>query len=128
MSRRAGEAVIAKDALRERLMPATACVAFALSALWATQMLVWRGGWDGAVALWSLLGLLTVCAGLWRRLRGLRVTGLLLLGLALVKLFAFDVWDYTAFTRVVSFIALGVVLILLGLFYNHFAATLRKWL
>jgi len=96
--------------------------------LWATQMLVWRAGWDGAVALWSVLGFLTVSAGLWQRLRGLRVAGLLLLLLALGKLFALDVWDYTAFTRVVSFIALGIALILLGLFYNHFASTLKKWL
>ncbi|MFU8893238.1 MAG: DUF2339 domain-containing protein [Luteolibacter sp.] len=96
--------------------------------LWATQMLVWRAGWDGAVALWSAIGLLTVSAGLWQRLRGLRVAGLLLLLLALGKLFALDVWDYDAFTRVVSFIALGIALILLGLFYNHFASTLKKWL
>lgn len=96
--------------------------------LWATQMLVWRSGWDGAVALWSVLGLLTVSAGLWQHLRGLRIAGMLLLILALAKLFAMDVWDFAAFTRVVSFIALGIALILLGLFYNHFAGTLKKWL
>lgn len=121
-------AVITDETRRAMVIAFLACFTAATVTLWTTQMLVWRGGWDGTVALWSALGLLTVSAGLWQRLRGLRLTGLLLLMLALGKLFALDVWDYTAFTRVVSFIALGIVLILLGLFYNHFASTLKKWL
>lgn len=121
-------AVIADETRRAMVVAFLACFTAVTVTLWATQMLVWRGGWDGTVALWSALGLLTVSAGLWQRVRGLRLAGLLLLMLALGKLFALDVWDYTAFTRVVSFIALGIVLILLGLFYNHFASTLKKWL
>jgi len=121
-------AVIVDQSRRAMVIAFLACFTAVTVTLWATQMLVWRGGWDGTVALWSALGLLTVSAGLWQRLRGLRLAGLLLLALALGKLFALDVWDYTAFTRVVSFIALGIVLILLGLFYNHFASTLKKWL
>ena len=121
-------ASIADPLVRARMITFLACLSAGLATLWATQMMVWRAGWDGAVALWSILALLTVAAGLWQRLRGLRVAGLLLLLAALAKLFVHDVWDYTAFTRVVSFIALGIALILLGLFYNHFSETLRKWL
>lgn len=121
-------AVIANGRNRAKMIAMLACLAAGLTTLWATQMMVWRSGWDGTVALWSVLGLLTVAAGLWQRLRGLRLAGLLLLLVALGKLFVLDVWDYTAFTRVISFIALGIALILLGLFYNHFASTLKKWL
>lgn len=121
-------AVIEDNQQRRQIIAVLACVTCIFATLWATQMLVWRVGWDGAVALWSMLGFLTVSAGLWQRLRSLRLAGLLLLIIALAKLFAMDVWDFTAFTRVMSFIALGIALILLGLFYNHFAASLKKWL
>jgi hypothetical protein len=121
-------AVIENEEQRAATIALLASFTAVTATLWATQMLVWRAGWDGSVALWSALGLLTVSAGLWQRLRGLRLAGLLLLLLGLGKLFALDVWDYTAFTRVVSFIALGIALILLGLFYNHFASTLKRWL
>jgi len=127
-SHRERAAVIEDGARRAQVIAFLGCLAVVLTTVWTTQMMVWRAGWDGAVALWSVLGMLTVAAGLWQRLRGLRVAGLLLLLVALAKLFFHDVWDYTAFTRVVSFIALGIALILLGLFYNHFAETLRKWL
>lgn len=120
---------VIKDANQRRhVIAILACLAWVFAALWATQMLVWRMGWDGCVILWSTLGLLTVMIGLWQHLRSLRLAGLLLLVVALAKLFAIDVWDFTAFTRVMSFIALGIALILLGWFYNYCAATLKKWL
>jgi hypothetical protein len=113
---------------RMRVLGMLAGLACLLATLWSTQMVVWRIGWPGTVTLWSALGFLSVATGLWQRLRALRAAGLVLFSLAMVKLFVHDVWDFTAFTRVVSFIVLGVALILLGLFYSHFANTLRKWL
>lgn len=105
-----------------------AALACAATALWATQMLVWRHDWDAVSVLWTLLGFAAVCAGLWQRLRVMRQVGFLLLGMALIKIFAVDIWDFTAFTRVVSFIVLGAALILLGLFYNKFATVLKRLL
>jgi uncharacterized membrane protein len=46
----------------------------------------------------------------------------------LVKVFVLDVWEFTAFTRVVSFIVLGLSLLLLGLFYHKFVPVLRGWI
>ncbi len=54
--------------------------------------------------------------------------GFALLVISFCKLFAVDVWDFTAFMRVVSFIVLGAALILLGLFYNRFAETIKALL
>jgi hypothetical protein len=96
--------------------------------LWATQMLVWRFDWKPAAVLWTMLGFIFVSAGLWQRLHVARVMGFLLLALSLGKLFVSDVWDFTAFMRVVSFIVLGAALILLGLFYNKFAPAIKALL
>jgi uncharacterized membrane protein len=96
--------------------------------LWATQMLVWRFDWKPAAVLWTILGFMFVSAGLWQRLHVARVMGFLLLTLSLGKLFVSDVWDFTAFMRVVSFIVLGAALILLGLFYNKFAPAIKALL
>jgi hypothetical protein len=97
-------------------------------AAWASQMLVWRFDWKPAAVLWTILGFIFVSAGLWQRLHIVRVFGFILLVASLAKLFFSDVWDFTAFMRVASFIILGVALILLGLFYNKFAPTIKALL
>ncbi|MDP4623811.1 MAG: DUF2339 domain-containing protein [Akkermansiaceae bacterium] len=99
-----------------------------VTTIWATQMLVWRFGWKPSAVLWTLLGFAFVSTGLWQRLHILRVCGFSLLVISFGKLFAVDVWDFTTFMRVVSFIVLGAALILLGLFYNKFAEAIKALL
>lgn len=101
-------------------------VACALATAWTTQILVWRYGWQPASVAWTFLGFAAISTGLWLRLRAFRIFGFLLLAIALLKLFAVDVWDFSAFTRVAAFIALGVALMLLGLFYHRFAPVLKR--
>jgi len=103
-------------------------LACGMIALWATQMLVWRDDWKMTAVLWTVLGFSLVSVGLWRRLRTYRLAGFALLALAILKVFALDVWDFNAFMRVISFIVLGMALILLGLFYNRFASVLKQLL
>lgn len=102
--------------------------ACSLLALWSTQQLVWRFDWKPVAILWTVLGFGLVSAGLWRKLAALRHAGFALLAISLVKLFAADVWDFGAFTRVAAFLALGVALVVLGFFYNRFAEVLKKLL
>ncbi|WAC21149.1 DUF2339 domain-containing protein [Luteolibacter sp. SL250] len=99
-----------------------------IGSMWATQMLVWRHDWHAVSVLWTVLGFGMVSAGLAIRLVALRQAGFCLLAMAILKVFVRDVWDFNAFTRVVAFIALGVALILLGLFYNRFAPVLKRLL
>ncbi len=99
-----------------------------VAALWSTQMLVWRLGWGPAVMLWAVLGFIYVSLGLWQRLSHVRMAGFILLAISLGKLFVVDVWDFTAFWRVSSFIVLGAVLIGLGLFYNQFSDVMKSLL
>ncbi len=121
-------ALIADHEKRARAIAWIAGLACAVTTVWATQMLVWRFGWKPSAILWTLLGFGFVSAGLWQRLHILRLSGFLLLIVSFVKLFAADVWDFTAFMRVVSFIVLGAALILLGLFYNKFAGAIKSLL
>lgn len=102
-----------------------ACVG---TALWVTQMVVWRMGWKPSAVVWTVLGFAAVSTGLWRRLQVFRLAGFGLLGMAVLRVFTVDVWDFNAFMRVVSFIVLGLALMLLGLFYHRFAPLLKQWL
>lgn len=107
------------------LIGAIACAGIAL---WTTQLIVWHHGWKPTAVVWTLLGFAAVSTGLWQRLQIFRLSGFALLALAILKVFAFDVWDFNAFMRVVSFIVLGLALMLLGLFYHRFAPLLKQWL
>lgn len=121
-------ALIGNPEVRARVIAAIAGLTCAVITLWATQMLVWRFGWKPTAVLWTVLGFAFVSAGLWQRLHVLRVCGFLLLVVSFIKLFAADVWDFTTFMRVASFIVLGAALILLGLFYNKFADAIKALL
>jgi len=121
-------ALIADPALRMQAITILAGLACVVTTLWATQMLVWRLGWKPSAVLWTVLGFAFVSVGLWQRLHILRVSGFALLVISLGKLFTHDVWDFTTFMRVVSFIVLGAALILLGLFYNKFAEAIKALL
>ncbi|MCW1922041.1 DUF2339 domain-containing protein [Luteolibacter arcticus] len=108
--------------LRHVLLMASA----ALLALWSSQYVVWHFDWKPVAILWTSLGFALVSAGLWRKLSALRHAGFALLAVALVKLFAVDVWDFGTFIRIAAFLALGVALVVLGFFYNRFADALKK--
>lgn len=110
-----------------RIRSVVSWMTVAASALWVTRgTVVAFDGWKPVAVSWTLLGFLLVTAGLAGRLLPLRVGGFLVLGAALAKVFAVDVWDFNAFLRVVAFIVLGVALLLLGLFYHRFAPMLRS--
>lgn len=69
---------------------------------------------QGQVALsvtWAVLGLIAFVAGLGRRLTAIRLAGLALLGLATAKVFAFDLAELEIAYRVISLIALGLLLL-----------------
>ena len=117
---------LAGDPLRRSIRHALLLAASALLALWASQVVIWHFDWKPVAILWTALGFGLVSAGLWRKLSALRHAGFALLAVALVKLFAVDVWDFGTFIRIAAFLALGVALVVLGFFYNRFADVLKK--
>ena len=60
---------------------------------------------------WALAGVGTMVLGLRRDLGIVRIAGLALLGLAVAKVFLFDLATLTSVYRVVSFIGLGLLLL-----------------
>jgi hypothetical protein len=73
----------------------------------------------GLSVLWSALGLLGFASGLRLHRPSVRLSGLALLGLATVKVFLVDLASLDVAYRVLSLVALGVLLLLSALAYSR---------
>ncbi|HYZ19082.1 MAG TPA: DUF2339 domain-containing protein, partial [Gaiellaceae bacterium] len=71
-------------------------------------------GHSGVSAFWGTIGLLALYVGLRRGARWLRLAGFVLFGLALAKLFLYDLAFLSSITRALSFLAVGAVLLFGG--------------
>jgi Predicted membrane protein (DUF2339) len=83
-------------------------------------------GHSAVSAFWGVIGLATLYVGLTRELRTLRLAGFGLFGLALAKLFLYDLANLSSITRALSFLAVGAVLLLAGFFYQRLTAEIRE--
>jgi hypothetical protein len=79
-------------------------------------------------ASWSALALAFFTAGMVLRERVYRWLGLGVLALALGRVVVFDVWKLETLYRILSFMALGIVLLVLGFIYNKYQEKIREWL
>ena len=62
-------------------------------------------------AFWGVVGLATIVAGLVRDVRELRLGGLTLLGIGVAKVFVYDLAELEQLYRVLSFVAVGLLLL-----------------
>jgi uncharacterized membrane protein len=69
---------------------------------------------------WGLYALALLGMGLWRDHRGLRLVSLGFLLLTVAKVFLYDLGQLTGLYRIMSFLALGISLILVSLLYQRF--------
>jgi uncharacterized membrane protein len=79
-------------------------------------------------ASWSALALALFTAGIALRERMYRWLGLGILASALGRVVIFDVWKLETIYRILSFLALGIVLLVLGFIYNKYQDKLKEWL
>lgn len=79
-------------------------------------------------ASWSLLALALFTAGLVLRERMYRWLGLGVLACAVGRVVVFDVWKLGTVDRILSFMALGIVLLVLGFVYSKYEEKIREWL
>jgi uncharacterized membrane protein len=86
------------------------------------------GGTDYLTASWSVLALALFAAGIVLRERMYRWAGLAVLATALGRVVVIDVWKLETIYRVLSFMALGIVLLVLGFIYIKFEDKIRRWL
>ena len=77
---------------------------------------------------WGLEGVLVFLVALWARERSYRLAGLALLLLCVGKIVVVDVWGLGPADRYVTFICLGVALLLVSFLYTRYRETLRQYL
>jgi hypothetical protein len=76
-------------------------------------------GHTAVSALWALVGLALLVAGLLRGSAALRYGGLVLFGLSLVKIFLYDLAELSSVARAFSFILVGALLLAGGFFLQR---------
>ena len=114
------------------LMASGVIAAVASLALWlfVTRRVVLDSG--GAhfflTASWAGLAFVLFAAGFVLRERVYRWIGLGILACSVARVFLSDVWKLDALYRILSFMALGVVLLALGFIYNKYQEKIRQWL
>jgi uncharacterized membrane protein len=77
---------------------------------------------------WSAFALVLFTAGIVLRERMYRWLGLAVLAWTLGQIVIIDVWKLEPVYRVLSFMALGIVLLVLGFIYNKYQEKIREWL
>ena len=82
----------------------------------------------GLSLLWGVYAAALIVLGTLRRWRWVRVAGLALLAVPVVKLFAYDSRTLEQEYRVIAFIALGLILVAGGLLYQRYSRAVRGFL
>ena len=82
----------------------------------------------GLSLLWSVYAAVLIVLGVTRRWRWVRLAGLALLAVPVVKLFAFDSRLLEQEYRVIAFLALGLILVAGGLLYQRYSRVVRGFL
>ena len=78
--------------------------------------------WDGIVVtlLWLVVAVALFLWGVGGRAVWLRLAGMVLMGVTLLKLVVFDSLRFTPVQKIVAYLTLGVLLLLVGFFYQKF--------
>ena len=82
----------------------------------------------GLSLLWAIYAAVLIVLGVARRSRWVRVAGLALLAVPVVKLFAFDSRLLEQEYRVIAFLTLGLILVAGGLLYQRYSRVVRGFL
>ncbi|HBO16772.1 MAG: hypothetical protein UR69_C0001G0263 [Candidatus Moranbacteria bacterium GW2011_GWE2_35_2-] len=75
---------------------------------------------------WLLYGIILVAVGMTRGRKGVRVGGLILLFLAILKLFFVDLWSLGTLYRIISSMTLGVILLGISFAYNRYKDKIKE--
>ncbi|MBZ5609169.1 MAG: DUF2339 domain-containing protein [Acidobacteriia bacterium] len=77
--------------------------------------------------LMALYGVLLIGIGVTYRSALNRVLGLGLLGLVVLKLYLYDVWEASRLFRTAAFVSLGILLLLTSYLYSRFRLVIENW-
>ncbi len=74
----------------------------------------------GLSILWGISSLSIVSIGIWKRRKHLRLVGIVLFGITLVKLFFYDLTHLNTISKTIVFVSLGVLLLIISFLYNKY--------
>jgi len=77
---------------------------------------------------WGLEGITLLAAGFPLSDRNQRLSGLALLTFCILKLFLYDLRHLETLPRIISFIALGLILVAVSWIYSRFRERVQKYL
>lgn len=74
----------------------------------------------GLSILWGVYSLLLIGLGIWKTKKYLRIAGIALFGITLVKLFIYDIASLDTISKTIVFVSLGVLLLIISFLYNKY--------
>ena len=72
----------------------------------------------GLPVLWGILAFVLLLLGIKKQLKSLRIIALTLLGLTIVKLFAYDISNVSETGKIIAFILLGILILIISFIYQ----------
>jgi len=72
----------------------------------------------GLPILWGLLSFTLLILGIRKKVRVLRIAALILLGITIIKLFAYDISNVSETGKIIAFILLGVLILIISFVYQ----------
>lgn len=76
--------------------------------------------------IWAILASIFIYAGLKRNIPEFNKIGFVLVGIVIVKLYAYDVWQMDNVSRIIAFIILGIILLLSSFMFQRLKNIIRN--
>ncbi len=76
--------------------------------------------------LWGLYALLLVILGIWKKQKLLRIAGIGLFAITLVKLFFYDIAHLNTISKTIVLVSLGVLLLIISFLYNKYTDVITE--
>ena len=74
----------------------------------------------GLSILWGVFSLQLIIIGIWKKLKYLRIGAIVLFGITLIKLSAYDIQGMDTISKTIVFISLGILLLIISFLYNKY--------
>ena len=80
----------------------------------------------GLTILWGSYALLLVVLGIFKRKKHLRISGIVLIGFSILKLFLYDTTHLDALRKTIVFVILGFLVLVASFFYNKYTNKIEE--
>lgn len=76
--------------------------------------------------LWGAYSLFLISIGIWKQKKYLRIAGISLFGVTLVKLFFYDIADLDTISKIIVLVSLGLLLLVISFLYNKYTKQIEN--